>query len=240
MSSSNWLSPARYLLTAQIRKLDSSTTIFSLPFARGGVVPFGGRSVRSLLPHFAPPRSPLPRESASLTRGHLADGHQAPRRLSLARSVAPARPGHARDPHRPRTRQAHCPVRPGARNVHGPVRRRCVSSRCVLLCSVSSSSSSRPADPRERAHTQPSPTPSSTSPSAACTSGRRSARSRPTMPCLSTARTRPTPLRRRRAERSGARVSSRATSTRCGRRRAFRLESSSACTRAGLTRLDAW
>ncbi|GAA5939304.1 hypothetical protein JCM3775_007183 [Rhodotorula graminis] len=27
-----------------IRKLDSNTTIFSLPFARGGVVPFGGRS----------------------------------------------------------------------------------------------------------------------------------------------------------------------------------------------------
>ena len=29
----------------QIRKLDNSTTIFSVPFARMGVVPFGGRSV---------------------------------------------------------------------------------------------------------------------------------------------------------------------------------------------------
>ncbi|TNY19006.1 hypothetical protein DMC30DRAFT_418305 [Rhodotorula diobovata] len=42
MSSVNAPAPPSKELV--IRKLDSSTTIFSLPFARGGVVPFGGRS----------------------------------------------------------------------------------------------------------------------------------------------------------------------------------------------------
>ena len=70
----------------QVRKLDDAVTIFSVPFKRMGLVPFGGRSVSPTVVSqtpFAPLIDPL-----SL----WTDGGQAAIRQRLARSFAPALP----------------------------------------------------------------------------------------------------------------------------------------------------
>lgn len=84
------------LALGQIRKIGDSITIFSVSFARGGTIPFGGRSVRH--------RPLLSRDQAV---DLAVDRHSARRQVHLARPLSPPLPRYVRDyPGHRRTRQA--------------------------------------------------------------------------------------------------------------------------------------
>lgn len=115
IDSSTILAP----VAPQVRKLDDAVTIFSVPFKRMGLVPFGGRSVSPTVvsqPPFAPLIDPL-----SL----WTDGDQAAIRQRLARSFTPALPRNPSNHRGDGTRQTHCHVRCRARNVHRIVPQGC-------------------------------------------------------------------------------------------------------------------